>query len=186
MLFNPKIFEFKTEKSYFIGSGIQVSSSLVKNKLNDEQAALGDLVNQMANNVIDVNMAHNTQTLDAAELQERAFEYGRQLQIVSSKLAHKYSHLRNKAELFQDQGQSAFNSELISANDKMLISEVAARAREANSEFRLEPVPNLIGIFGQYDKSDDEESAEDIEDENDLENVRQDEQNSDEDEDESS
>ena len=33
------------------------------------------------------------------------------------------------------------------------ISEVAARAREANAEFKIDPVPGLTGVFGQIRKT---------------------------------
>ena len=35
----------------------------------------------------------------------------------------------------------------------MIISEVAARAREANAEFKIDPVPGLTGVFGQIRKT---------------------------------
>ena len=34
-----------------------------------------------------------------------------------------------------------------------MISEVAARAREANAEFKIDPVPGLTGVFGQIRKT---------------------------------
>ena len=133
----------------FSGSGIQFPASLSKTKLNDEQAALADIVNQMANGIIDVNLAHTTQTLEPAELQERSYDYGRQLQTVSAKLAQKYAHLR-RTKITQPRQDAAnvdklLHSEIMNTSDTMLINEVAARAREASSEFKLEPAPHLIG-----------------------------------------
>ena len=144
--------------------------------MDDEEAALADIVNQMANGIIDVNMAHTSQTLEPAELQERAYEYGRQLQNVSAKLAQKYAHLRHSIVSskighgtgLQDANGSAseklMHSEILNSNDTVLINEVAARAREASSEFKLVPVPTLIGVFGQIRKKqmlyDDEEEHE--------------------------
>jgi len=112
----------------------------------------------MADNIIDVNMAHTSQTLEPAELQERAFEYGRQLQLVSSKLAQKYSYLKSgKSDGLQDvsanQVDKLVQSEVLNTSDKILISEVAARAREANADFKITPVPNLTGVFGQFENS---------------------------------
>lgn len=136
----------------------------------------------MANNVIDVNGAHSTVTLEPAELQERAYEYGRQLQAVSARLAQKYAYLRNNAanrsDVLQDlstaHADRIVQSDVLSTNDRILINEVAARAAEANAEFRIQPVPNLIGIFGQIRKDspvttmseEEQEDEDDAEDEN--------------------
>ena len=75
-----------------------------------------------------VNMAHTSQTLEPAELQERAFEYGRQLQLVAPKLANKYSYLKSgKSEGLQDIGTSVnqvdrlVQSEVLNTSDKLLI-----------------------------------------------------------------
>ena len=75
-----------------------------------------------------VNMAHTSQTLEPAELQERAFEYGRQLQLVAPKLANKYSYLKSgKSEGLQDIGTSVnkvdslVQSEVLNTADKLLI-----------------------------------------------------------------
>jgi len=139
-------------------SGIQFSASLTKAKENDDQSALAEIIHHMADNIIDVNTAHTSQTLEPAELQERAFEYGRKLQFVSSKLAQKYSYLKSgKNDGLQDvsvnQVDRLVNSEVLNTSDKLLISEVAARAREANAEFKIDPVPNLTGVFGQIRKT---------------------------------
>ena len=73
-------------------------------------------------------MAHTSQTLEPAELQERAFEYGRQLQLVAPKLANKYSYLKSgKSEGLQDIGTSVnkvdslVQSEVLNTADKLLI-----------------------------------------------------------------
>ena len=73
-------------------------------------------------------MAHTSQTLEPAELQERAFEYGRQLQLVAPKLANKYSYLKSgKSEGLQDIGTSVnqvdrlVQSEVLNTSDKLLI-----------------------------------------------------------------
>ena len=71
-------------------------------------------------------MAHTSQTLEPAELQERAFEYGRQLQLVSSKLAQKYAHLKSgKSDGLQDvsanQVDKLVQSEVLNSSDKLLI-----------------------------------------------------------------
>jgi len=141
-------------------SGIHFSASLTKTKDNDDQSALAEIIHHMADNIIDVNMAHTSQTLEPAELQERAFEYGRQLQLVAPKLANKYSYLKSgKSEGLQDIGTSVnkvdslVQSEVLNTADKLLISEVAARAREANAEFKIDPVPGLTGVFGQIRKT---------------------------------
>jgi len=142
-------------------SGINFSTgaSLTKAKTGkeDDQNALTEIIHHMADNIIDVNMAHTSQTLEPAELQERAFEYGRQLQLVSSKLAQKYAHLKSgKSDGLQDvsanQVDKLVQSEVLNSSDKLLISEVAARAREANADFKINPVPNLTGVFGQIRK----------------------------------
>jgi len=154
-------------------SGINFSAgaSLTKAKSGkeDDQNALTEIIHHMADNIIDVNMAHTSQTLEPAELQERAFEYGRQLQLVSSKLAQKYAYLKSgKSDGLQDisanQVDRLVQSEVLNSSDKLLISEVAARAREANADFKITPVPNLTGVFGQIRKqheiiSDSEEDG---------------------------
>ena len=180
---------------WFLGSGIQFSASLTKTKLNDDQNALADIIHHMADNIIDVNMAHTSQTLEPAELQERAFEYGRQLQSVSSKLAQKYAYLKSgKSEGLQEisvnQADKLINSEILNSSDKILISEVAARAREANADFKIEPVPNLTGVFGQIRKQHEIESEDEdesvIDDDDTLEQNQNNEEGSIEDEDEES
>ncbi len=159
-----------------LGSGIHFSSSVTKSKPTDEQSALTDIVHHMATNVIDVNMAHVAQTLEPLELQDRANEYSRQLRHVSAKLATKYAHLKAKtaSEAFQDlasrETDSVVQCDGLLTNDRVLVKEVSARAREAESEFRVEPVQDLIGILGQIrdrfeneDESEDEEENEDKE-----------------------
>lgn len=142
-------------------SGINFSAgaSLTKAKSGkeDDQNALTEIIHHMADNIIDVNMAHTSQTLEPAELQERAFEYGRQLQLVSSKLAQRYGYLKSgKSDGLQDvsanQVDKLVQSEVLNSSDKLLISEVAARAREANADFKIKPVANLTGVFGQIRK----------------------------------
>ena len=140
-------------KLSFSGSGIHFPSSLPKPKKNDEQAALNNIVHRLAGDIIDVNMAHATQTLEAAELQERAHEYGRRLHADSSRLAQKWAHLKKaKSDGLVDSGANAeklIHSEILNPSDTLLINEVAARAREALTEFQVQPVPNLVGQFGQ-------------------------------------
>ena len=68
----------------------------------------------------------SSQTLEPAELQERAFEYGRQLQLVSSKLAQKYAYLKSgKSDGLQDisanQVDRLVQSEVLNSSDKLLI-----------------------------------------------------------------
>ena len=57
-------------ESYPIGSGIHFGASLPKPKENDKQAALNDIVHRLATDIIDVNMAHATQTLEAQDVQD--------------------------------------------------------------------------------------------------------------------
>ena len=95
-------------------------------------------------------MAHATQTLEAQDVQERAHEYGRKLQAVSSKLAQKYAHLKNSNKLdgrggLADTDSKMMHTEVLNSNDSMLINEIAARAREASYVFQVEHVPNLVG-----------------------------------------
>lgn len=157
--------------NFFTGSGIHFSSSLPKPKKNDETAALTDIVNKLATDIIDVNMAHATQTLEASDLQERAHEYGRKLQTVSAKLAQKYAYLKHaKSDGLTNtvNPDKLIHTEVLNSSDTMLINEVAARAREASIEFQVEPIPTLVGQFGQIRrrsdiadniKDDDEESS---------------------------
>ena len=156
--------------SSLTGPGIQCSGSLTKNKINAEQEALAQVVHDMATDIIDVNLAHHTVTLEPTELQDRAHEYGRRLQLASNRLAQKYAYLRTgqNPKGFEDAGQHAdkiLQSEILSTSDTMLINEIAARAREASGEFQIEHVPHLVGIFGQIRKQFAEnqspESAED-------------------------
>ena len=138
--------------NFFTGSGIHFSSSLPKPKKNDETAALTDIVNKLATDIIDVNMAHATQTLEASDLQERAHEYGRKLQTVSAKLAQKYAYLKHaKSDGLTNtvNPDKLIHTEVLNSSDTMLINEVAARAREASIEFQVEPIPTLVGQFGQ-------------------------------------
>lgn len=147
----------------FSGSGIHFPSSLPKPKKNDEQAALNNIVHRLAGDIIDVNMAHATQTLEASDLQERAHEYGRKLQADSARLAQKWAHLKKaKADGLVDSGANAeklIHSEILNPSDTLLINEVAARAREALSEFQVQPVPNLVGQFGQIRRQNDENES---------------------------
>ena len=147
-------------RSTFSGSGIHFPSSLPKPKKNDEQAALNNIVHRLAGDIIDVNMAHATQTLEASDLQEKAHEYGRKLQADSARLAQKWAHLKKaKADGLVDSGANAeklIHSEVLNPSDTLLINEVAARAREALSEFQVQPVPNLVGQFGQIRRQNDE------------------------------
>ena len=150
------------------GGGIQCSGSLTKNKINAEQEALAQVVHDMATDIIDVNLAHHTVTLEPAELQERAYEYGRRLQLASNRLAQKYAHLRSgqNPKGFEDAGQQAdkiLQSEILSTSDTMLINEIAARAREASGEFQIEHVPYLVGMFGQIRKRFENQSLESAE-----------------------
>jgi len=151
-----------------IGGGIQCSGSLTKNKINAEQEALAQVVHDMATDIIDVNLAHHTVTLEPAELQERAYEYGRRLQLASNRLAQKYAYLRSgqNPKGFEDAGQQAdkiLQSEILSTSDTMLINEIAARAREASGEFQIEHVPYLVGMFGQIRKRFEPQSLESAE-----------------------
>ena len=134
-----------------------------KPKKNDEQAALNNIVHRLAGDIIDVNMAHATQTLEASDLQERAHEYGRKLQADSGRLAQKWAHLKkSKADGLVDSGANAeklIHSEILNPSDTLLINEVAARAREALSEFQVQPVPNLVGQFGQIRRQNDENES---------------------------
>ena len=57
-------------ESYPIGSGIHFGASLPKPKKNDKQAALNDIFHRLATDIIDVNMAHVTQTLEAQDVQD--------------------------------------------------------------------------------------------------------------------
>jgi hypothetical protein len=110
----------------------------------------------MASDVIDVNLAHATHTLEPSDFQERAHEYGRRLASVAQKLAQKHTDLRPRSSGLQDAGSNAdklIHSQVLSSNDTMLIKEVAARAREASSEFQIEHVPNLVGLFGHINNN---------------------------------
>ena len=129
---------------------------MTKNKVNAEQEALAQVVHDMATDIIDVNLAHATITLEPTELQDRAYEYGRRLQLASGRLAQKYAYLRQKptAKGLEDSGnpEKLIQSEILSTSDTMLINEIAARAREASGEFQIEHVPHLVGMFGQIRK----------------------------------
>ena len=144
---------------------------------------MADLVTHMATNIIDVNLAHTTQTLEPVDLQERAYEYGRQLNSVSAKLAQKYAYLKqNKTEGLTEMAPNVADklaqSEILNSLDKTLINEVAARAAEANAEFKVDPVPNLIGVFGQIQHNGDESSENDEnEEDEDEEIIDQDDEN---------
>ena len=139
---------------------------MTKNKVNEEQEALAQVVHDMATDIIDVNMAHATITLEPTELQDRAYEYGRRLQLASGRLAQKYAHLRQKptAKGLEDSGnpEKLIQSEILSTSDTMLINEIAARAREASGEFQIEHVPHLVGMFGQIRKRFEVENRENL------------------------
>ena len=159
---------------------------MTKNKTNAEQEALAQVVHDMATDIIDVNQAHATITLEPTELQDRAYEYGRRLQSASSRLAQKYAYLRQKptAKGLEDSGNpdKLIQSEILSTSDTMLINEIAARAREASGEFQIEHVPNLVGMFGQIRKKfEEQENLDSGESDEDLKPVQSDE-GSDEDE----
>lgn len=167
-------------ESYGQLGGIHFPSSLPKPKKNDEQTALNGIVHKLASDIIDVNMAHTTQTLEASDLQERAYEYGRKLHAESSKLTSKWANLKHaKADGLVDSGinsEKLIHSEVLNQSDTLLINEVAARAREANQEFQVQHVPGLVGQFGNIHRrtneiedtnESDNEDEEDVKEEND-------------------
>lgn len=95
-----------------------------------------------------LNQSHS----EAAELMERAVDYGKRLSAISANLANK--HLKKSSEsskapshAAEEQLLNQASEEILTETDQILINEVSSRAQETITDFQVEIGQDLIVPF---------------------------------------
>jgi hypothetical protein len=115
------------------------------------QAALQDILNKMANDVIDIGV-HEV-TLEPSDLDERARVYGSKLRSAAHSLALKYEERADEGGLVEAKiGQDhSDHSGVLDEAEAVLISEISARVQGSTSNLEFEvtalSLNNLLGPF---------------------------------------
>ncbi|XP_023338155.1 uncharacterized protein LOC111708883 [Eurytemora carolleeae] len=127
------------------GRNLPFSTSLPK--VNDEQNALQNILQDTAASVIDISAIDHQHVVEQADYQEKSALYGKRLSSVGVRLAAKHARpmgmVDTQGDILKD-----LSEEPIEQEDLELITEIALIAEKKVSEFKIEHQEDLVVNFG--------------------------------------
>jgi len=117
-------------------------------KVNDEQNALQNILQEAASNVIDISAIDQLPAIEQNDYVEKSAAYGKRLAAVGARLAVKHARTTGMADQTGEELTRTLSEEPIQQEDLALITEIAMRAEKESSEFKIKHQEDLVVTFG--------------------------------------
>ena len=123
-------------------------ASVPKAPVDENQAALQEILATMSHDVMDAGMLEHS--MEPADYQERAQEYGRRLNAAAHSLAAKYDN-KKLDDLVEVPKDGTEGSGDLAETDAVLITEISSRAQDSigGVDFQLRNIEDLVVHFGE-------------------------------------